>query len=348
MHSCTPSSPASISIPLKAAAESGSGPNFLAPRFWPTWLGISLARLLALLPYRLQLAAGATLGRLYRLLNPYRRLIANTNLALCFPQLDDHERQQLSKRFFNSLGMSLVEEAAAMWCSDRFFKRLGQIQGLEHIRDAQQQGKGVLLLSGHFCSVDFAARVLLRQQPVCFTYQELRNPLSNQLVMNAREKFARRIIHRHDIRGFIKALKAGEVVWYAPDQSLERKNSVFAPFFGIPANTLTATSKLAKITGAAVLPFEIRRLPDARGYALTIQPPLEDFPGENETADATRFNALLESQVRENPEQYLWIHRRFKKRPQGEEKLYPPKPRRARRMEQRRKMLAAQARKKGA
>jgi KDO2-lipid IV(A) lauroyltransferase len=166
--------------------------------------------------------------------------------------------------------------------------------------------------------------------------------------MKAREKFARRIIHRHDSRGFIKALKAGEVVWYAPDQSQERKNSVFAPFFGIPANTLTATSKLAKITGAAVLPFEIRRLPDARGYALTIQPPLEDFPGENETADATRFNALLEAQVRRNPEQYLWIHRRFKKRPEGEEKLYPPKPRRARRAARRRKMRAAQARKKNA
>ena len=333
---------------MKAAAETASRPNFLAPRFWPTWLGLALARLLALLPYCLQLAAGSTLGRLFMLLNPYRRLIVDTNLALCFPELDDRARQQLGKRFYKSLGISLVEEAAAMWGSDRFFKRLGQIQGLQHIKDARQQGKGVLLLSGHFCSVDFAARVLLREQPVCFTYQELRNPLSNHLVMNAREKFARRIIHRHDIRGFIRALKAGEVVWYAPDQSLERKNSVYAPFFGIPANTLTATSKLAKITGAAVLPFEIKRLPDARGYALTIQPPLEDFPGDNETADATRFNALLEAQIREHPEQYLWIHRRFKKRPQGEAKLYPPKPRRARRMERKKKMHAAQVRKKGA
>ena len=348
MQSCTPPSPVSTSTVLKAAAETGSGSNFLAPRFWPTWLGVSLARLLALLPYRLQLAAGSILGRLFMLLNPYRRLIVNTNLGLCFPQLDDHERQQLGKRFFRSLGMSLVEEAAAMWGSDHFFKRLGQIEGLEHIKDAEQQGKGVLLLSGHFCSVDFAARVLLRQHPVCFTYQELRNPLSNHLVMKAREKFARRIIHRHDIRGFIRALKAREVVWYAPDQSLERKNSVFAPFFGIQANTLTATSKLAKITGAAVLPFEIKRLPDARGYALTIKPPLEDFPGETEVADATRFNALLEAQVRENPEQYLWIHRRFKKRPEGEAKLYPQKPRRVRRMERKKKILAAQALKKDA
>ena len=318
----------------------------MAPRFWPTWLGLALARLLALLPYRLQLAAGSTLGRLFMLLNPYRRLIVDTNLALCFPELDHRARQQLGKRFFKSLGISLVEEAAAMWGSDRFFKRLGQIQGLEHIKAAQQQGKGVLLLSGHFCSVDFAARVLLREHPVCFTYQELRNPLSNHLVTKARKKFAHCIIHRHDIRGFIKALKAGKIVWYAPDQSQARKDSVFAPFFGIQANTLTATTKLAKITGAAVLPFEIKRRPDARGYALTIQPPLENFPGESETADASRFNALLETQVCEHPEQYLWIHRRFKHRPEGEPKLYPQKPRRTRKIERRKKMRAAQARAK--
>ena len=292
---------------------------------------MALARLLILLPYRLQLAAGPLLGKLFMRLNPYRRLIVNTNLTLCFPQLEDSERQQLYKRIVRSLGLSLVEEASSIWASDKFFDGMGTVQGLEHIEAAQAQGKGVLLLSGHFCSVDFAGRVLLRHYPVCFTYQELRNPLSNHVLTRARERFAHRLIHRHDIRAFIKALKQGEVVWYAPDQSLERKNSVFAPFFGIQANTLTATTKLARITGAAVLPFEIRRRPDSVGYALTIQPPLEDFPGENETADATRFNALLEAQVREHPEQYLWIHRRFKKRPEGEAKLYPQKPRRVKR-----------------
>lgn len=266
------------------------------------------------------------------LINPYRRLIVNTNLALCFPQQDDRERQQLYRRIVRSTGLSLVEEAASIWAPNTFFDGMGEVQGLEHVEAAQAQGKGVLLLSGHFCSVDFAGRVLLRRYPVCFTYQELRNPLSNHILTAARNKYAHRLIHRHDIRGFIKALKDGEVVWYAPDQSQARKNSVFAPFFGIQANTLTATTKLAKITGAAVLPFEIKRLPDARGYALTIQPPLKDFPGESEVADATRFNALLEAQVRANPEQYLWIHRRFKKRPEGEQKLYPQKPRRVRRL----------------
>ena len=294
---------------------------------------MSLARLLRLLPYRLQIAVGPLLGRLFMLTNPYRRQIVKTNLGLCFPQQSNSERQQLYTRFVKSMGISLVEEAASIWAPNCFFDKRGQVQGLEHIEAAQQQGKGVLLLSGHFCSVDFAGRVLLRHHPLCFTYQELRNPLSNHILTNARKKFAGCIIHRHDIRGFIKALRAGEVVWYAPDQSLARKDSVFAPFFGIQANTLTATTKLAKMTGAAVLPFEIKRLPDASGYALTIQPPLEDFPGDSETADATRFNALLEAQVRENPEQYLWLHRRFKHRPEGEPKVYPQKPRRVKKLQ---------------
>lgn len=168
----------------------------------------------------------------------------------------------------------------------------------------------------------------MRHYPSCFTYRELRNELSDRIVKKAREKNCRILIHRYDLRTFIDALKSGEVVWYAPDQSQGIKRGVFAPFFGIPASTLKATTRLARMTGAAVLPFDIRRLPDARGYALEIRPALENFPGENEVEDATRFNTLLEAQIRDHPEQYLWIHRRFKVLPSGESKLYPPEPRR--------------------
>jgi KDO2-lipid IV(A) lauroyltransferase len=345
MQGSTPPSRYSTANPLKAKPETASSPNLLAPRFWPTWLGLALVRLLQRLPYRLQLAAGPALGRLFMWLNPYRRQVVKTNLELCFPQQDDSQRQQLYQRFVESLGLSMIEEAASIWASDKFFGRMGTVQGLEHLETAQAQGKGVLLLSGHFCSVDFAGRLLIKHYPVCFTYQELRNPVSNHILTAIRKKYATRLIHRHDIRGFIKALKAGEVVWYAPDQSQDRKNSVFAPFFGIQANTLTATTKLARISGAAVLPFEIERLPDASdGYALTIRPPLENFPGDSETADAIRFNALIEAQVRKHPEQYLWIHRRFKERPEGEEKFYPSKPRRVKRRERRLKKHLARLR----
>ena len=296
------------------------------------------------LPFGMQLAVGRKLGLLFRLFSGYRRTIVRTNISLCFPELNTQQQAQRVKRAYESLGMSLVETAFACWASDQRFDKYGTLDGLEHIKAAHRQGKGVLLLSGHFCSLDFAGRVLVRHYPVCFTYQKLRNKLIDSAIKKRRAESCEILINRYDTRGFIKALKAGHVVWYAPDQDQSRKNSVFAPFFGIPANTLTATSKLVKLTGAAVLPFHIRRLPGSKGYALTIEPPLQNFPGESETEDATRFNAIIESQVRENPEQYLWMHRRFKTRPDEGEKLYPPKPRRVRKKNRRlrkKKRLAA-------
>jgi KDO2-lipid IV(A) lauroyltransferase len=283
------------------------------------------------LPYRLQLAVGRGLGRIFKRVSRYRRMIIGTNIALCFPELDTQQQQQLINRCYDAIGMSLVETAFAYWAGSRDIDAFGTLDGLEHIEAARQQGKGVLLLSGHFCSLDFAGRILLKHHPVCFTYQEFRNKLIDAVARKGRAAMTEIIIHRHDTRGFIKALRAGHVVWYAPDQDQARKNSVFAPFFGIPANTLTATTKLVKLTGAAVLPFHIQRLADSRGYALKIGPPLENFPGASEVEDATRFNAIIEAQVREHPEQYLWLHRRFKTRPVKGDKLYPQKPRRIRR-----------------
>lgn len=326
---------------MKAEHRPITGLARFAPRYWPSWLGVGIMRLLIRLPYRWQLVIGRLIGRLFRLFSPYRRTIASINIELCFPELAPREREQLVERSFESLGMSLIETAAGLWAPDRFFQRLGSIDGLEHLEAARREGKGVLLLSGHFCSLDFAGRILMRYHPACFTYQELRNRLLDQLTRQARQANCRLLIHRHDIRGFIKALKAGEVVWYAPDQDQGRKNSIFVPLFGIPANTLNATTKLARLTGAAVMPFVIQRLPDAQGYRLTIEAALEDFPGADETGDAARFNALIESQIRAHPEQYLWIHRRFKSRPEGLAKVYPPKPRREKR---RQKQAARQLR----
>lgn len=282
------------------------------------------------LPFRLQLAVGRMLGRLFKLIGGYRRTIVRTNIGLCFPELDTRQQEQLVNQCYNSIGMGLVETAFAYWADERDFNPLGTLDGLEHLESAHQQGKGVLLLSGHFCSLDFAGRILVQHHPACFTYQKLRNKLIDSAIKKERARRSELLINRYDTRGFIRALRAGHVVWYAPDQDQARKNSVFAPFFGLPANTLTATTKLVKLTGAVVLTFQIRRLPDSKGYALTIGPPLENFPGASEVEDATRFNAIIESQVREHPEQYLWIHRRFKTRPVKEEKLYPRKPRRVR------------------
>jgi len=295
--------------------------NPLAPRYWPTWLGIGFMWLVVKLPFGIQLAIGRKLGMLFKLFSGYRRTIVRTNISLCFPELNTQQQARLVKHTYESFGMSLVETAFAYWASDQRFDKFGTLDGLEHIEAAQQQGKSVLLLSGHFCSLDFAGRLLVKRHPACFTYQKLRNKLIDDAIKKRRAEDCEILINRFDIRGFIRALKAGHVVWYAPDQDQARKNSVFAPFFGIPANTLTATTKLVKLTGAVVLPFHIRRQPGSKGYALTIAPALQNFPGESEVEDATRFNEILESQIREQ---------RFKTRPEEAEKRYPPKPRRVR------------------
>jgi KDO2-lipid IV(A) lauroyltransferase len=234
---------------LKDKQQPVTGLRQLAPRYWLTWLGIGLMRLVIKLPYRIQTNLGRTVGRLFRWLSPYRRIIVETNLRLCFPELTDTQHRQLRDRCYQSLGTTLVETAAGLWAPNHFFTSLGTIEGLEHLETARREGKGVLLLSGHFCSVDFAGRILLQHYPACFTYQELRNRLSDRITKKARENYCKILIHRHDTRGFIRALKAGEVVWYAPDQDPGRKNSVFAPFFGIQTNTLTATTKLAADRG---------------------------------------------------------------------------------------------------
>ena len=326
--------------PLSKKAQPAPVSQLLAPKHWPTWLGIGLLQLVVRMPYRVQLVIGRATGWLFRRINPYRRNVVRTNLTLCFPELGADERLQLEKACYSSLGCSLIETATGLWGAPRLFEKYGFISGLEHLESAAKKGKGVILFSGHFCSVDFAGRVLLQHYPVSYTYQEVRNPVFNRLIPRLRGKYIDNIIHRHNTRGFIKALRAGEVIWYAPDQDQSRKNSVFAPFFGIPTNTLTATTKLVKLTGAAVLPLTVERLPDARGYSLSIQPALENFPGDNEEADATRTNALIESQAREHPEQYLWLHRRFKTRPRGEPKLYPQKPRRVRRAKRKQRKAA--------
>lgn len=309
--------------------------SLFAPRYWPEWLAVGMARLAARLPYRLQTGVGRGLGRLFQRLNPYRRLVVDINLALCFPELGPREREDLKKHIFESLGISILETLAGLWAANKFFSSAGQIDGLEHLEAAQRQGKGVILLSGHFCSLDFAGRILMQHHPACFTYHELRNPVFDRVVARQRKRNCTALIHRHDTRGFVRALRSGKAVWYAPDQDQGVNNTVFATFFGLQASTLTATARLARLTNAAVLPFIIRRLPDSGGYALTIQPALEDFPGEDDLAYATRFNAMIESQIRANPDQYLWTHRRFKTRPEGEPKRYPPKPSRLKRQRRR-------------
>ena len=301
-----------------------------APRYWPTWTALGLLWCLARLPYRWAMAAGDLIGLIAMPLARYRRHVVDTNLALCFPEKSPRERARLRRANFRYTGRGVVELGMAAWWPEERVAGIGTVTGLEHVREARRQGRGVILMGLHFTSLDFTGRIMLRHVPFQVIYRENENPVVERFMRGSRERHFEDAIHRRDMRGLIRALRRGQVIWYPPDQDYGRRYSVFAPLFGRPAATITVLSRLAAMTGAAVLPALNRARTDGRGYLVRIDPPLEGFPSGDEVADATRINRLLEERIREAPEQYYWVHRRFKTRPEGEPSPYRRKRRRQR------------------
>ena len=297
--------------------------GFHTPGYWPTWILLGSMWLVAQLPYRMQMAIGRTLGRGMALLARKRRRIAEINLGLCFPELSETERKALLKDHFRSLGMGIVETAMSWWTPESKLRPLAHIEGLEHLQAALARGKGVILLSGHFTSLEIGGRLLVLFTPFHVLYRRHKNPLFDAVMKRARERNFDKAIPREDMRGMLRSLKNNMPVWYAADQDYGREKSVFAPFFGIRAATITATSRLAHASGAAVVPFFQQRLKDGSGYLLQIYPALTDIPGATQETDTARINSILEDHIRQAPENYLWVHRRFKTRPKDEPNLYP-------------------------
>lgn len=284
---------------------------YFHPGYWPTWLGLAVLRVLEPLPHRLLHRLGSALGLLVYLFPTSFRRIARRNVDLCLPELPAKERERIVRRHFAGLGCALFETAISWWSSNRRIRRMTFIAGLEHLEAAKNTGRGVLLLSAHFNTIEIGCRALAARMPLNIMYRPTKNLLVGEFVHSRRAVQTRRAIPRDDVRTLIKALKDGEVVWYAPDQSFRKKGAQMVRLFGIPAATNTATSRIAGMTHAVVLPYFFERLPggDFKGV---IHPPLEDFPTEDPVADTERFNRLVEAEVRRIPEQYLWIHRRFK------------------------------------
>ncbi|NOX93177.1 MAG: LpxL/LpxP family Kdo(2)-lipid IV(A) lauroyl/palmitoleoyl acyltransferase [Gammaproteobacteria bacterium] len=296
--------------------------TFLHPRYWPTWLGLGALWMLSRLPFSLQMQLGSLLGITMYHLARRRRHITQCNITLCFPELDADAQQVLVRKTFRSAGISLMETGLAWWGKDKMLTRRVKIEGLEHLQQATAPGKGVLLLGAHFTSLEISGRLLSQFHPCAAMYRKHDNPLFEAIIKHSRETHLDKIISRRDMRGMVRALREGTVVWYATDQDFGHRNSVFAPFFGVQTASLVMTSKLARLSGAPVVPFFSQRLDDDSGYKLILLPALTDFPGDDDVADATRINAIIEQQVRKVPEQYLWLHRRFKTRPEGEPGLY--------------------------
>lgn len=302
-------------------------PSFLHPRFWGLWLGLGLLWLLVQLPYKALLGLGRALGALMYRVAGERRRVAMRNLELCFPELSYDERQRLLKENFASTGIAFFEMAMSWWWPQARLARLAHIEGIEHLQAAQQQGQGAILMAVHFTTLEIGAALLGQRHTIDGMYREHGNPLFDFIQRSGRERhnLDSLAVEREDVRGMLRLLRKGRAIWYAPDQDYGAKQSVFVPLFGIPAATVTATTKFARLGKAQVIPFTQRRLEDGSGYRLVVHPPLADFPGESEEADCLRINQWVESVLRECPEQYLWAHRRFKSRPPGEPKLYDRK-----------------------
>lgn len=294
----------------------------LTPRYWPTWCALGLLWLATHLPYSRQLKLGRRLGGLMQALSRRRRSIAATNLRLCFPDLDTETRERLLTEHFQFLGMGFMETALSWWKDDAYLNGLVRVSGREHLDAALSLGRGVLIVAAHFTTLEIGARLLALQTPLHPVYRPHNNPAFERIQGRARSRLSAGAIPRSDFRTMVRVLRGNGCLWYAPDQDFGRKNSVFANFFDIPAATLTATSRLARLTGAAVIPMTQERLPAAGGYRLILEPALQNFPGDNETADAARLNGIIERWARARRADYLWVHRRFKTRPPGEASFY--------------------------
>lgn len=289
-------------------------------RYWPAQIEIALMRLLALLPLRLLRGVGAVLGSLLWPLARERRLITLRNLELCFPEKTESERRQLARRNFRRTAIGFMETAKVWFTEPAVLAKVVEVEGLAHLNAALAAGKGVLVLGFHLTDLELGAVSLARHCKLAGMYRPHADPVFERAMRAGRERHFP-LIPRDDVRGMLRWLKNGGAVWYAADQDYGAQHSVFAPFFGIPAATITATSRFAKLSGAAVLPFTHVRM--TRGIKLVLHPPLTEIPSGDEVADAGTANRFLESWLRQHPADYLWLHRRFKTRPAGEPSLYP-------------------------
>lgn len=285
--------------------------DLLAPKYWPTWIGLGFLRSVERLPFPAQRRLGFAIGRLIRHLPLAWVRIARRNIELCLPQLSVQERAVLLDRHCESLGMALCETANSWWGSRESVRGSAQVEGLHHLEGALANGHGAIMIGGHFTTIEIATRILQTVVPLNAVYRPPKNPLLAHTMLASFRSHGNPIAY-DDIRAMIRALRKNGVVWYAPDQSYRNKGAAMIDFFGIPAATTTATSRLARISGAAVLTYFPERLPGDAGYRVVIGAPLTNFPSEDPNIDARRFNELLEAQIRRVPEQYLWVHRRFK------------------------------------
>ena len=289
--------------------------QFLHPKHWLTWIVISLMWLVSQLPWRLQMMVGGGIGRLLHAVMKKRREVCLRNLEIAFPEKTDEQRATLCKAHFISLGKGLMDISFSWWGSQEALLKRSRIEGLENLEHALATKRPIIFLSTHFTSLEVSGSIIADKLESCFVFRPHKNPLLNHVGVARRETRFGKTIAKDNIRDMIRQLKLGKAVWYAPDQNFRGKGYVMMPFFGLDASTNPATSRLSKLSNALVIPIFCTREDQDRaneGYTLHISPALDNFPSDNINDDTLRINQVVEEQIRAFPEQYLWVHKRYK------------------------------------
>ena len=295
-----------------------------APAVWPTWILVGLAWLVAHLPVPWVFALGKAIGNLmYRVAKP-RRIVTETNIEQCFPELSAPAQQQMVRGIFQQVCIGALELMIPWLNPSKDLAERFTISGIEHLQEAVAIGRGVILVGAHYAVMDAISAPLSECGDIDVMYRFNKNPVWEWLQVNGRKRYFDGVIEREDTRQTLRRLKQGRVIWYAADQDYGRKHSVFAPFFGVQAATIVATSRFARLNKSPVLLLRQSRDMENACWRLTFSPIIENFPSTDDEQDAQRMNALLEAEIRHHPEQYLWLHKRFKTRPEGEPPFYPP------------------------
>ena len=287
-----------------------------------TRASLGLVWLLRLLPLRLLSPLGRGLGFLFYLLGRERREVVLTNLKLCFPQWTEAERRRVGRAHFQAFGRSVLEHGILWWSSKARVQRLVRIEGIEHWQAAA--GRPVILLAPHFIGLDMGGMRLGSEYRIVSVYSRQKDPTFDAALYSGRTRFVMPELYsrQEGVRSVVKALRRGLPFYYLPDMDYGERDSIFVPFFGVRAATITGLSRIARLAGAIVVPAVTRQLPGAAGYALTFYPAWRDFPSNDVERDTRRMNAFIEERVLEMPEQYYWLHKRFKTRPPGDAKYY--------------------------
>jgi lauroyl-KDO2-lipid IV(A) myristoyltransferase len=302
--------------------------DFFAPRYWGTWLGVAAMYLVAKLPSRARLVLGAWLGERLYLRYHKRRAIVETNLSWCFPERSEEERHEIARGFFRNMAQSYLDYGVLWWGRARQLSKRLSVEGEEHLRPHVEAGRPVILLTCHHTALDFAGIAINRRYKALSLFKHLRNPLMDWFVARGRARFGGIIFERSDnMLPLVRLVRQGYAFYYLPDEDLGPEKSVFAPFFGVPAATLPALGKLARMCRAVVVPYMAYH--HEGHYVARLFPALKDFPTGNDVEDATQMNAALEEMIRLAPEQYIWSLRIFQTRPNGEAPPYAMKGRRS-------------------